>query len=260
MSSMSKKTSFLKKLFNRVDRNSLRRRKSRRPEAHVEQLEKRIALAVDVVVGAEGGAGEQWLSVLTNDGSDVYLKMDATPTNDLLIADNSSFMGGDASTVWGIGGVDSRFDSIYVYNGSMVDQQVKFPNDIGYSPDFGLLPTSYPTADTQELTFLLESERVDVGSGTPVTGTIELGDEDETFLSLRNDGPNGWELLGSSSPVSVSIGTSGGLATMTINSPALLGAGANAMPILTLNYDADTSGERLYHGPFGCCDKFNIIV
>lgn len=229
---MSKKTSFLKKLFNRVDRDGLRRRKSRRPEAQVEQLEKRIALAVDVVVGVQGGSGEQWLTVLANDGSDVYMQM---ASDDLLIADNSSFSN-SRDAFENIADVDTNYSTIYAYNGSLVDQQVKFASEFGYSPDIGLLPTSYPDANTQELTFLLGSERIDT-SVIPATGALELGDAAGTTLSLRSDGQNGWELIGSNSPVSVGIGSSGGLATITITSPALVGAGTSSMPILTLNYD-----------------------
>ena len=240
---MSKKTSFLQKLFNRADQDGLRRRKRRRPEAQVERLEKRIALAVDVVTGAGGGAGEQWVTVLANDGSDVYLKMDATPTNDLLIADNASFVDSASSLVTAVEGADSRFDSIYVYNGSLVEQQVKFPNDTGYTPDFGLLPTSYPTASTQELSFLINSEVV--RQDRPITGSIQLGDEDQTVITFNNQGTDGWQLEGNSADVAVTFGSSGGLNLITINSGVLLNAGTNAMPTLDLTFDRSSGSTNV---------------
>ena len=130
---MSKKTSLLNKLFFRKDRSSLHRKNSGRRISHIEQLENRIAFAVDVVFGAEANfdegsfeGKEQWMTILLDEGSDAYLKMDATPTNDLMIADNSSFFGESLATIQN---VDTRINSIHVYNGSLVDRQVRFPSE-----------------------------------------------------------------------------------------------------------------------------------
>ena len=244
MSSMSKKTSFLKKLFNRVERDGLRRRKMRRPEAHVEQLEKRIALAVDVVSVPQAGDDAGWLTVLADNGSDVFMKMDSTPTRRLLVSDNASFRGGGASTYFlsttgNFDTSDPTFESVNVYNGSTVDQQVKFPNDIGYSPDFGLLPTWYSANTTQEaLTFIVGSRTIDENDF--IAGTINLGDADGTEVRFQSNGQNGWEVVGSNSPISVNFGElsrQAPILTITINSPALSGAGTNSVPTLDLEFD-----------------------
>ena len=236
---MSKKTNFLKNLFTRVG-GDRRQRRDRRSKNHIEQLEGRIALAVDVVLSPEGGGGEQWLTVLANNGSDVSMKMDATPTNDLRIADNSSFFG----NIVPVASVDDRFDSIYVYNGNLVDQQVLFPNDTNYSSGFGLLPTSYSEilSNNQELTFLLNSRGLD--ESDPITGSIQLGDQLGSGFSFRNidtdaDGSydNVWEIIGSPTPIQVSFGAVGPLRTMRVSSAALAGAGTSAMPILDVEYD-----------------------
>ena len=248
---MSKKTSFLKKLFNRVERDGLRRRKMRRLEAHVEQLEKRIALAVDVVLVPQAGEDAGWITVLADDGSDVFMKMDSTPDRSLLIADNASFSDGVApngeptlfeSVTGNFDSSNPIFDSVNVYNGSTVDQQVKFQNDIGYTTEFGLLPTWYPTDNTQALTFMLESRTIDTSE--PITGIIKLGNADGSELSFARSAQGDWEIDGSNSSISVvfdEIQRQLPILTITIESPALLGAGTNAVPTLELTHDFEGS-------------------
>ena len=256
MTSMSKKTSLLKRLFFRNKINSLHRKKSRRQISHIEQLENRIAFAVDVIFGAEAEANdfdgtEQWMTILLDDGSDAYLKMDATPTNDLRIGDNPSFVGDNSISV---PSVDSRVNSIHVYSGSLVDRQVKLPSESGYSTDFGLLPTSYPSGDS--LSFVLNSREIDLN--TPTRGTIKLGDEAETEIEFSNaegdvvrleDGEDPvWQIINSplsnGQPITVSVSRDFTLPMLTVTSVALMGVGTHGIPSLELNFDSDENNIR----------------
>lgn len=248
---MSKKTSLLKRLFFRKNNNSLYRAKKHRQSSHIEQLENRIAFAVDVIFGAEANANvdnvvtEQWMTILLDNGSDAFLKMDATPTNDLRIADNASFVGDSLNTV---PNVDSRVNSIHVYNGSLVDRQVKFPSESGYSADFGLLPTSYPSGES--LSFVINSRVID--EGNPITGTITLGDEAGTEIEFTNAGENGvrqedgadpvWQItnspLSNGQPINVSVSREFMLPTITVESAALANSGTHDIPSLKLDFDS----------------------
>ena len=136
---MSTKTSAISRLFNRIasgPSRSLRRQNARVRGGHykthqMEHLENRLALAVDVVIGPSG-AGEEWIAVVADEGSDVYLKKDATSRNELRIADNASFL----TNLDPIEDIDD-FDSIYVFHGQRVEQQVTFPGQPGFDPNVG---------------------------------------------------------------------------------------------------------------------------
>ena len=261
---MSKKTSLLNKLFFRKDRSSLHRKNSGRRISHIEQLENRIAFAVDVVFGAEANfdegsfeGKEQWMTILLDEGSDAYLKMDATPTNDLMIADNSSFFGESLATIQN---VDTRINSIHVYNGSLVDRQVRFPSEEGYSPDFGLLPTSYPTSG-ESLAFAINSREIDLNS--PVSGTIYLRDESQTVVEFSNTDINGdvrpeggdepvWQIT--NSPISiapaieVSVARDYRLPVVNVASTGISDSGTHGIPYLELDFDASENNSFTSEG------------
>ena len=209
----------------------------------MEQLENRLALAVDIVFGPSG-AGEEWIAVVADEGSDVYLKKDATSRNELRIADNSSFV----TNLDPIENIDD-FDSIYVFHGQRVEQQVTFPGEPGFTPDLGLLPTTYDSPGTQDLTFVLNTRTLELDES--VVGTIDLGDGAGGTFSFRNvddnlDGDfseNIWEAVGSAGNVNVQFGVSGAFRTITVSSLALSAAGSVTMPMLNLNYSYDQNNE-----------------
>ncbi len=209
----------------------------------MEQLENRLALAVDVVIGPSG-AGEEWIAVVADEGSDVYLKKDATSRNELRIADNASFL----TNLDPIEDIDD-FDSIYVFHGQRVEQQVTFPVGPGFDPNVGLLPTTYDSPGKEALTFVLNARTLDTGES--VDGTIDLGDGAGGTFRFRNvdvDGngdfsENTWEVVGSPGSVSVQFGNSGAFRTITVNSPVLASAGNAEMPMLNLNYSYERDDE-----------------
>ena len=244
---MSTKTSAISRLFKRIasgQSRSLRRTNVRtRSVRQVERLENRLALAVDVVFGPTG-AGEEWIAVVADEGSDVYIKKDATSRNELRIADNSSFV----TNLDPIENIDG-FDSIYVFHGQRVEQQVKFPGDPGFDPNVGLLPTTYNSPGSEQLTFVLNTRTIDLDES--VSGTIDLGDAAGGTFSFRNVDVNGngdfeeniWEVVGSAGGVNVTFGSSGAFRTITVDSPALAVAGSVAMPMLNLNYSYERFDE-----------------
>ena len=245
---MSTKTSAISRLFNRIaswQGRPLRRQNARVRGGHykthqMEQLENRLALAVDVVFGPSG-TGEEWIAVLADEGSDIYIKKDATSRNELRIADNSSFV----TNLDPIENIDD-LDSIYVFHGQRVEQQVTFPGEPGFNPELGLLPTTYESG-SETLTFVLNTRSIRLDES--VSGTIELGDGAGGTFSFRNVdldrsgdfSENTWEVPGVGGSVNVTFGSSGPFRTITVNSPALAlaEAGSVAMPMLNLNYSYD---------------------
>ena len=209
----------------------------------MEHLENRLALAVDVVIGPSG-AGEEWIAVVADEGSDVYLKKDATSRNELRIADNASFL----TNLDPIEDIDD-FDSIYVFHGQSVEQQVTFPGQPGFDPNVGLLPTTYDSPGNVQLTFVLNARSLDTDES--VDGTIDLGDGAGGTFRFRNvdvdqDGDfseNTWEVVGSPGSVSVQFGNSGEFRTITVSSPVLASAGNAEMPMLSLDYSYEVNDE-----------------
>lgn len=197
-------TGLVRQLFQKRRRS--RRGKERREAVRlVESLERRLALAVDVGFQAPvGGNGERWLTVLANgletdargnvaytngspsladNGSDVYLQMVATPTRDLLIADNASFANAKA-----VVSVDAQIDNIYLFNGQVVDRTVEFSKDD--TIQFGT-PRGYPSLANQisRLYFSLPSEEIDLDE--PIVGALDLGDGSGPTIAITNNGGAG---------------------------------------------------------------------
>ncbi|MDB4365464.1 hypothetical protein N9Z08_00910 [Pirellulales bacterium] len=214
----------------------------------MEQLENRLALAVDIVFGPSG-AGEEWIAVVADEGSDIYIKKDATSRNELRIADNSSFV----TNLDPIENIDD-LDSIYVFHGQRVEQQVTFPREPGFDSNVGLLPTTYDSPGSEKLTFVLNTRTIELDES--VSGTIALGDAGGGTFSFRNvdaDGngdfeENAWEVVvagggSGGGSVNVEFGSSGAFRTIIVGSAALATAGSVTMPMLNLNYSYESNDE-----------------
>lgn len=187
--------------------------------ANAESLEKRLALAVNVIdyFSTLDGAGEEWLLVnadarqsaanlatwnqVSDVGSDIYMEVVATPTEDLFVADNASFLDRQEFRA-----VNSSTDSIYVYSGTPVRRDA-FATTVttNVSANFGVpelfsngggngyqpLPGNgdYPWwgGNTAQLSFVLPAEAVDFTE--PFSGSIELGTGDPTtnVVTFTND-------------------------------------------------------------------------
>lgn len=236
----------VRRLFARKQNRTSRRLAQQRTVRQLELLERRLALAVDVAFATpQGGSGERWLTIVANDGSDAYLQMVATPTEDLIIADNASFAG---RTV--VEGVDARFDNIYVYNGRVVNRTLSFADD---AHRFGL-PVGYPGLGTagNSLTFIMPSVGIDTTE--PITGVLNLGNaagQVVTFTNVDSDGDGEFESaftiqsgsnVGGDLDVDFSF-TSGTTATprqllVTVSSSLINSSvGTAAVPSLELTYD-----------------------
>lgn len=235
-------------------RRAASRRRQRGRRLGAEALEKRQVLAVGVALGVPGDGG--WLTVIANQGSDVFMQMAATPSNDLFIADNSSFT--DRITITG---VDGAYDFIHVYGG---DSIVGRAFDPIYDPadpaaTFGV-PIGYPwlngDAQAGDLFFVCQTFTIDLQE--PVTGTLDLNDgspNDTIYFTNVNpatgkagapffitDGP------GAGGQLKYALGSTGGADysqfTMTFDNDALFGStvGMTGVPLLSLDYDSDTLG------------------
>lgn len=110
--------------------------------ARIEPLEARLAMTLDLGFQTPSGAGEEWVTVMVNQGSDAFLQMVASPTEDLLIADNSSFV-----SPYTISQVDATIDNVYVYNGQLLERR-SFTGAVnqpaGPAADGFGLPIGYP--------------------------------------------------------------------------------------------------------------------
>jgi hypothetical protein len=189
------------------------------PIAQPESLEIRLALAVTVIdyFSNLGGAGEEWLLInadarqqaanlatwnqVDEVGSDIYMEVVATPTEDLFVADNASFLNRQEFRA-----VNSSTDTIYVYSGTPVRRDA-FATAIttNVSANFGVpelfsngggtgyqpLPGNgdYPWwgGNAPQLSFVLPAEAVDFTE--PFRGSIDLGTGDSTtnVVTFTND-------------------------------------------------------------------------
>jgi len=203
------------------DRSETRRNRRRRQCGAVaaEELEQRLALAVNVIdyFSNLGGVGEEWLMVnadsrqaatdlanwnqVSDVGSDIYMEVVATPTEDLFVADNASFLDRQEFRA-----VNSSTDSIYVYSGTPVRRDafaVANTNDVsanfgvpelfsrgggnGYQPLPGNGDYPWWQGNTAQLSFVLPAEAVDFTE--PFSGSIQLGTGDPTtnVVTFTND-------------------------------------------------------------------------
>ena len=138
-----------------------------------ESLERRLAMAVDLGFQIPDGDGEEWVTVMVSDGSDAYLQMVATPTQDLLVADNSSFA---RPTLYAIENVNDNVDNVYVYNGQKVSRQSFEDGTVG-NDLFGL-PAGYPdsTSTAGKIKSLRFPLTADIDLSSAVNGTFFLGE------------------------------------------------------------------------------------
>lgn len=156
----------------------------RSEQRFAESLENRLAMAADLAfLTPSAGNGDQWGTVVVNDGDEAFLQVVSSQTRDLRIADNAGFFNPTY-----IGNVDGRIDDLYVYNGTVVERELSFRDDVSR---FGL-PVGYPTSSSpvNQIQFTLPSEGIDTGSR--ISGTIDLGDDGELirFENTRNSAGN----------------------------------------------------------------------
>ena len=179
---MSTVAGLLKTLFRNRRPRPPRSRTLPAEQQQLETLENRLAMAVDIAFQTPtGGAGEEWLTILANAGSDAYVQRVASASNDLFIADNSSF--GDREVV---PNADTAFDNLYVFNGQRVERATSFAND---ETRFGV-PIGYPAGAVSSMEFRF---RDSVSTGELITGRVRLanGDPDITFTNDNGDGSFG---------------------------------------------------------------------
>lgn len=166
-----------------------------------ERLEPRLALSVTTMgrdlfselgfptnaVGSTSPVGDQpgQLVIAADQGSDVYLqKIDMTP-EELLVADNGSFL-----DYMAIENVDTRFDELIVTNGAehqynesiTADSWWLFPtqtNDNAVSPTEGLLSTANLTTTR----LALDRPEVRIGPGRDFFGKVSYLQSDGTLTS-----------------------------------------------------------------------------
>lgn len=99
-----------------IRRNPRGRRCFAGQRSAVERLEHRLPMAVDVFVPPSVGGQENWVTVLADDGSDVYVQQIANSTRDLYVADNAAFRNRAAE----IPNFQSQYDLLRVAEGSVL--------------------------------------------------------------------------------------------------------------------------------------------
>jgi len=242
--------------LSRKRRGGRRRRVRGRVLAAGEALEPKQLLSVNIALQAPhapGGSGG-WLTVVANEGSDVYMQMAATEPRSLLIADNASFQ-----PRIDIPSIDILYSDVHVYHGQIITPAAFNPI---YDPADPLLtfgvPVGYPwlNGDAQDgdLFFVTQTEAIDWTE--PVLGSLDLNDgtpNDTIFFSnvdpatgaatttlFINNGP------GVGGTLVYATGSTGGTRapqlTFTFDNDELFGAtvGQAGVPVLSLDYDADT--------------------
>ena len=127
-----------------------------RQSLHQESLEPRLALAItiggynpgtDYYGGVTAVPGR--VVIASDQADDVFVKQVASVSQDLLVADNSSFLGYKA-----VSGIDS-YDSVFITNGTA-------------RSDVGLVPVGYPNSspDRASSLFMLPGQQYDTLSET----------------------------------------------------------------------------------------------
>jgi hypothetical protein len=216
-----------------------------------ETLERKQLLAVDIAIQTPNPGG--WITVVADQGSDVFMQMAATEPRSLLIADNASFQ-----PRFEIPNVNALYDDIHVYHGTIVNRSAFSPI---YNPNvpaqtFGV-PVGYPwlNGDVQErdLFFVMQTEAIDWTE--PVVGSLDLNDgtpNDTIFFTNVDLAGNPTVTFritngpGVGSQLVYTTGSTGGTRapqlTFTFDNDQLFGAnvGRTGVPVLSLDYDADT--------------------
>lgn len=227
-------------VFRRITQcGRFRRRPARARDGRgLEPLESRLAMAVDIgFMSPTVGTGvENWLTVVANEGSEVFMQRVATPTQDLFIADNGRFVDRDV-----IDNVDSKIDSIYVYNGVPVSRAVNYTGGVG-------VPLGYPWLGgdqaEQELRFLLPSQGIDFTE--TISGTLNLQDGSSNRILSFANGPDGnFSIVsgpGAGGLLAYRLENSAGLLELVLDGGGLFGStpGSVRSPELSITYDTDT--------------------
>jgi hypothetical protein len=143
--------SLLNGLFSRRTAGlvSRSRRRSAVPGRIIEKLESRLAMAINVYAPATAsGSAAPWAVIASDDADDVYIQQIAGNTENLFIADNSSFL-----NVQNISSVNQRITTLYATNGT--DTTVT-----------GIAPVN---AGSTVTTFDLHRDGVFLGTPLPIT-------------------------------------------------------------------------------------------
>lgn len=219
--------------------------------AQGEMLEKRLALATNVVFQTPSAGAENWMTVIADDGSDIYAQVASTAARSLLIADNASFTNRVERPNF-----EAQFDDLYVYHGQLVEKDVSFAltsPDTRYGvPDLpaATAPDGYPFVDWltpegtfQSLQFNLESFGITLNA--PVSGRIELKDSQNTILFFDNNGgqlTNEWRVTSPANlagPLRRSIAAVGGSQTVVVSDDRGIfpvDTGSSGVPELVINF------------------------
>lgn len=208
--------------------------------AQAERLEERLAMAVDVYTPPSGGTTD-WITVMANEGSDVYLTAVATSSNDLYVASNASFINRQVIT-----NGNNALDEVHVYNGVDSTSLVDFEQQVG-------TVANYPWFNGVQgtLRFPLASSAIDFTR--PITGQIDLNDGTANrIISFTNAGQPQGLLLITSGP---GVGTTFNYTTPSQNARLSLNAvnplyfssntGDGGLPVLTITYDSDPSSADI---------------
>lgn len=162
----------------------VRKRRHRLTQRRLEQLEPRLAMAVDVLLQPDVPGMTNWVTVLTSEGDSVFVQEVANSERDLFIANNSSFFPGGASPRVEVGNFSSRFDTLSVRSGERVSStEIVYP--------LGRLKTDDRAVfAVQAVDFDLVDMRANVGL---ISGEIRLGAGDS--LAFSNGGAGGTGLV-----------------------------------------------------------------
>jgi len=139
-----------------------------------ELLEKRLAMAIDVFTVPISSTAQNWSVVVASEGDDVFLQHAATPTDDLFIADNSSFL----NRVAEIPGFNDTYDDLIVSQGEVIN--------LSGASSGGAVWNTYPYApenNNDELEFNIPLDDIDYSS--PLSATLRIN-QDEYVISAAN--------------------------------------------------------------------------
>lgn len=208
-------------LFSRKADEPRSRRQLRRGQSigarQLEQLEQRLAMAINVYVPQ--GAGAQWAVIASDGGDDVYMQQAATSPQNLLIADNGSF--NNAQSIANI----NALTTVYATNGTNTNV-------------FGVPANTQGSGRTTS--FVLDRTGVVTAAagGTPanVSGSVTYAGNTWTFTN----GGNGNVLTFSATPTS--SGTISNVGLIRPTSGAIVQYNANgAADYITVNWSSPPS-------------------
>lgn len=242
---------YLRQIFRRRPKWGRKNRAANQRARQIETLERRLALAVDIAFQTPmGGAGERWVTLVANYGSDVFAQIAATPTTDLFVADNAGFTEREV-----VPNINNSVDNIYVYNGQTSSRTRSFADNIFR---YGL-PSEYPSQvnppPVDGISFMLPTAAIDIAE--PILGVLSLGDNGapvrfENFDSNNDGQRDSFRLLGGGGSITVAVSTTStsataaGLAVITVGGSVIpADVGTSSLPTLDITYDANASATNV---------------